>query len=93
MLIRILCQDKYETQKLSSLINTVDKDESLLVQVMDVFDDEVILQIKDESAHSVLFKNKTEAERFVDFIQSITDKEHKITNVKIIQDVIEITKQ
>ncbi|WOV92460.1 MAG: hypothetical protein R1F52_04905 [Candidatus Nitrosoabyssus spongiisocia] len=92
-MIRILCQDKYETQKLFGLINTVDKDESLLVQVLDVFDDEVILQIKDESAHSVLFKNKTEAERFVDFIQSITEKEHKITNVEIIQDVIEITKQ
>jgi hypothetical protein len=41
----------------------------------------VVFSIKDKSAHSVLFRDKIQVGMFIDFIQSIVDKEHKISDV------------
>ena len=74
----IVCQDKYESQKLASLIFVKDGYETFITEILNVFDNEVVFSIKDKSAHSVLLRDKDQVDVFIDFIQSIVDKEHKI---------------
>jgi len=90
---RIICEDKYEAQKLSSLIYVKDNKETFVTGILEIIDNEVIVSLKDKSAHSVLLKDKLEAESFADFIQSVIEQTSKITNTEVIENVVEITKE
>lgn len=89
----IICQDKYEAQKLTSLIFIKDGKETFINQVLNIIDNEVVISLKDKSAHSILLKDLKQAENFVDFIQSVTDKEHKIIDIITLENQVEIIKE
>ena len=78
---KITCQDKYEAQKLASLIFVKKGNETFITEILNVFDNEVVFSIKDKSAHSILLKDEKEVEIFTDFIQSVVEKEQKIIAV------------
>jgi hypothetical protein len=61
-------------------------------KIIKFIENEVILEIKDKSAHSILLKDKDQVEVFVDFIQSVVDHEHKIISTQIFEQEIEIVK-
>ena len=90
---KITCQDKYEAQKLASLIFVKNGNETFITEIIDIFDNEVVFSIKDKSAHSILLKNKTQVELFTDFIQSIIEKEQKIIDIATNEDKVEIFKE
>ncbi|MBI3639708.1 MAG: hypothetical protein HY223_05265 [Thaumarchaeota archaeon] len=90
---RILCEDKYEAQKLSSLIYVKDNKETFVSGILEIIDNEIIVSLKDKSAHSILLKDKLEAESFADFIQSVVEKTNRITNTEVIENMVEITKE
>ena len=90
---RIICEDKYEAQKLSSLIYVKDNKETFVSGILEIIDNEIIVSLKDKSAHSILLKDKLEAESFADFIQSVVEKTNRITNTEVIENIIEITKE
>jgi len=90
---KITCQDKYEAQKLASLIFVKNGKETFITEIIDIFDNEVVFSIKDKSAHSILLKNKTQVELFTDFIQSIIEKEQKIIDITTNEDKVEIFKE
>ena len=75
---KIVCQDKYEAQKIASLIFVKEGMETFITEILNVFGNEVVISIKDKSAHSVLFKDKSQVDTFIDFIQSVVEKKHKI---------------
>ena len=54
---KIVCQDKYEAQKLASLIFAKEGKETYVTEILNVFDNEVVISIKDKSAHSILLKD------------------------------------
>jgi len=58
-----------------------------------VIENEIVLSIKDNSAHSVILKDNNQALLFTDFIQSVIEKKHKITGTKIVENSVEITKE
>jgi hypothetical protein len=89
----IACEDKYEAKKLSSLIYVKENKESFITGILEVIDNEVIISVKDKSAHSILLKDKFEVESFADFIQSVIEEKHRISNTAINNDVVEITKE
>ena len=91
--IKIICQDKYEAQKLSSLIFVKEGNETFITEILNVFDNEVVFSIKDKSAHSILLKDEKQVEIFTDFIQSVVEKEHKILDISTNEDKIEIFKE
>ena len=90
---KITCQDKYEAQKLASLIYVKNGNETFITEIIVIFDNEVVFSIKDKSAHSILLKNKTQVELFTDFIQSIIEKEQKIIDITTNEDKVEIFKE
>jgi len=78
MKVRVSCEDKYECQKLSSLIFVKDSNETYISKILNIIENEVVMELKDKSAHSVLLKDKYQVEVFVDFIQSVLEGLHKI---------------
>ena len=93
MKISIICEDSYEAKKFASLIFIKDGKETFITSILNVVKNELIISLKDKSAHSILLKDETNVEKFVDFIQSVIDKEHKIVSTKILGHEIEIVKE
>ena len=93
MKIQITCDDKYEAQKLASLIFIKEGKETYITGILNVVKNELVISLKDKSAHSILLKNEDEVENFADFIQSVIDKEHTLISTKINEYVVEIIKE
>ena len=89
---KIICEDKYEAQKLSSLIYIKDNKETFIAGILEIIDNEIIVSLRDKSAHSILLKDKSEAESFADFIQSVVEKTNRVTNTEVFENIVEITK-
>ena len=91
--ITVFCQDKYEAQKLASLIFIKEEKETYITEILDVIENEVILSVKDKSAHSVNFKDSNQVSIFIDFIQSVLEKKQKIKDVVIAENTLKIIKE
>ena len=92
MKINIICDDKYEAQKLASLIFIKDGKETYITSILNVVKNELVISLKDKSAHSILLKDEANVEKFADFIQSVIDKEHNIIFTSTLEHQVEITK-
>ena len=93
MKVSISCQDKYECQKLASLIFIKDSNETYITKILNIIENEVVLELKDKSAHSVLLRDESQVEVFADFIQSVIELEHKIKSTSTSGQDIEIIKE
>ena len=93
MKINIVFDDKYEVQKLSSLIFVKEGKETYITSILNIIKNELVISLKDKSAHSILFKDEESVEKFADFIQSVLDKEHKIISTTIKEFNLEIVKE
>jgi len=91
--IIVTCQDKYEAQKLASLIFIKEGKETFIIEILDVIDNEIIISLKDKSAHSVLLQDSKQVNIFTDFIQSVIEKKHKILNTQTNENDVEIYKE
>ncbi len=92
MKIRVSCDDKYEAQKLSSLVFIKDANETFITAILNIVGNELVVALKDKSAHSIILKDEMQVELFADFIQSVIDKEHKIVSTAIFGQDVEIVK-
>lgn len=93
MKIKIRCDDKYEAQKISSLLFIKDMNETFITAILNIFDNEIVVALKDKSAHSIILKDKVDVDVFVDFIQSVIEKEHKIVSTVMLDEYVEIVKE
>ena len=93
MKIRISCDDKYEAQKLSSLLFIKDANETFITAILNIVVNELVVAFKDKSAHSIVLKDKANVDVFADFIQSVIDKEHKIVSSMVFEEDVEIVKE
>ena len=91
--VTILCEDKYEAQKLANLIFVNDAKETYVTEILNVIENEIVLSIKDKSAHSVILKDNDQVLLFTDFIQSVIEKNQKIVHTEITENSVEIIKE
>ena len=91
--VEIVAQDKYEALKLASLIFVKEGNETFITEIIDVFETEIVISIKDKSVHSIVLKDKDQVVKFTDFMQSIIEKKGKITDTLTNEDLVEITKE
>jgi hypothetical protein len=91
--ITILCRDKYEAQKLANLIFVNDTKETYVTEILNVVENEVVLSIKDKSAHSVVLEDNDQALLFTDFIQSVIEKKQKIVQTETVGSSVVIVKE
>ena len=90
--VEIVAQDKYEALKLASLIFVKEGNETFITEIIDVFETEIVISIKDKSVHSIVLKDKDQVVKFTDFMQSIIEKKGKIVDTLTKDDVVEIIK-
>ena len=93
MKISIECEDKYEAQKLASLIFIKEAKETYIKSILNVIKNEVVISLKDKSAHSIVLKDEEDVEKFADFIQSVIENEHRLVSTKIIENEVEMIKE
>ena len=60
---------------------------------MNVVENEVVLSIKDKSAHSVVLEDNDQVLLFTDFIQSVIEKKQKIVQTEIVENSVMIVKE
>jgi hypothetical protein len=89
----IVCDDEYEAQKLMSLIFIKEDKETYISGILNIIKNEIIISLKDKSAHSILLKDEKNVEKFADFIQSVFDQEHDLVSTKMNKSTIEIIKE
>ena len=89
----IVCDDEYEAQKLMSLIFIKEDKETYISGILNIIKNEIIISLKDKSAHSILLKDQKNVEKFADFIQSVFDQEHDLISTKMNKSTIEIIKE
>ena len=90
---KITCLDNYEAQKLATMIYIKDGKETFITKILNVVENEIVVLLKDKSAHSILLKDNSQVESFADFIQSVLEKDHKIIETTIIGNEVEIIKE
>lgn len=91
--VKIICSDKYEVTKLESIVLGQNRNQIFVRDILNVYDNEVIVYLQDKSAHSITLQDDIQAEKFVDFMQSILETRHKIINAATTGNTIEITKE
>jgi len=89
----IICEDAYEAQKLASLIYIKDDKETFIAGILEIIENELVISLKDKSAHSILLKDRKEAESFADFIQSVIENTDELLDTTVTENVVEITKE
>ena len=89
----IICQDKYEAQKLASLIFVNDTKETYVTEILNVIENEVVLSIKDKSAHSVILVDSDQVVLFSDFSQSVLANRQKIRQTETVGSSVKIVKE
>ena len=91
--VQIVTEDKYEAQKLASLIFVKEGHETFITEIIDVFETEIVIAIKDKSVHSIVLKDKEQVAKFTDFMQSIIEKKSNIIDTSTNEELVEIVKE
>lgn len=84
--IEVRCRDAYEALKLASLAYPHDgrarEGGAFASEVVTAYGDEVVLSLRDGSAHSVVLADDGQVEALADFMQSVSDGEHAIAGAE-----------
>ncbi len=85
------CDDRYEAEKLASLI-TVQKDNTIWVSGIEaVVGHEIVLQLKDKSSHAVLLKDEQTVMRLKSFLTNLLGGQIKIQSSSYSGSIVEIS--
>ena len=89
--LKFECDDHYEAEKLASLMS-VQKDNTVWVSGVEaVVGNEIVIQLKDRSSHSVLLKDEQTVVRFKSFITDLVKGKIKIQSSVCLGSMTEIS--
>jgi hypothetical protein len=89
--IEFECEDRYEAEKLASLMS-VQKDNTVWVsRVEAVIANEIVIQLKDRSSHAVLLKDEQTVMRLESFLTDLLGGQIKIQSGIYLGSVARIT--
>lgn len=76
--MKFQCDDRYEAEKLASLVS-VQKDDTVYVDgVSAVIGNEIVIKLKDKSSHAVLLKDRENVNRLKSFLLDVVNGKIKI---------------
>ncbi len=89
--VKFQCEDRYEAEKLSSLVS-VQKDNTVYVDgVTAVVGNEIVIKLKDKSSHAVLLKDEENVDRLRSLLLDVVEGKSKILSSDFSGSVTEIT--
>ena len=76
--VKFQCDDRYEAEKLASLVS-VQKDDTVYVDsVSAVIGNEIVIKLKDKSSHAVLLKDRENVDRLKSLLLDVVKGKIKI---------------
>ena len=85
------CNDRYEAEKLSSFMS-VQKDNTLWISgVVAAVDNEIVMQLKDWSSHSIVLKDEETVVRLKSFVMDVIKGKIRIYSSDFVESVARIT--
>lgn len=89
--VKFQCDDRYEAEKLASLVS-VQKDDTVYVDgVSAVIGNEIVIKLKDKSSHAVLLKDRENVDRLKSLLTDVVKGKIKIRASDFSGSVAEIT--
>jgi hypothetical protein len=89
--LKFECDDRYEAEKLASLLS-VQKDNTVWVSGVEaVVGNEIVVQLKDRSSHAVLLKDEQTVFRLNSFMTDLLEGKIKIKSTDCLGSVTGIT--
>jgi NADP-dependent 3-hydroxy acid dehydrogenase YdfG len=89
--LKFQCDDRYEAEKLASLVS-VQKDDTVYVDgVSAVIGNEIVIKLKDKSSHAVLLKDRENVDRLKSLLTDVVKGKIKIRASDFSGSVAEIT--
>jgi hypothetical protein len=89
--LKFECDDRYEAEKLASLLS-VQKDNTVWVSGVEaVVGNEIVVQLKDRSSHAVLLKDEQTVFRLNSFMTDLLEGKIKIKSTECLGSVTGIT--
>ena len=81
MIIKLLCNDSYEAEKLSSIFMRQKDELPYVTEIVKIIENELIVKLKDNSHHSILFKDSDNALNLMKIFSDLSSMGKKITSV------------
>lgn len=69
--LKFLCDDRYEAEKLASLVSMQKDGTVYVVGVTAVIGDEVVVKLKDKSSHAVVMKDKENVKKLEELLRDV----------------------
>ena len=89
--VKFECDDRYEAEKLVSLVS-VQKDDTVYVDgVAAVVGNEIVIKLKDRSSHAIQLKDKENVDRLKSLILDVVDGKIRVLSSDVSGTVAEIT--
>jgi hypothetical protein len=73
------CEDKYEAEKLAGFLATQKDNGTFLYGIAAIVQNEVVIILKDKSAHSIIMKDRETAVRLKSFIEDVLMQKKRIS--------------
>jgi len=85
------CDDRYEAEKLASLVS-IQKDDTVYVDdVAAVVGNEIVIKLKDRSSHAIQLKDKENVDRLKSLLLAVVEGKIRILSSDFSGSVAEIT--
>jgi len=89
--VKFECDDRYEAEKLASLVS-VQKDDTVYVDgVAAVVGNEIVIKLKDKSSHAVVLKDRENVDRLKSLLLDVVKGKIRIRSSDFAGSVAEIT--
>ncbi len=89
--IKFECDDRYEAEKLASLVS-IQKDDTVYVDdVAAVVGNEIVIKLKDRSSHAIQLKDKENVDRLKSLLLAVVEGKIRILSSDFSGSVAEIT--
>ena len=89
--LKFECEDRYEAEKLASLVS-VQKDDTVYIDgIAAVIGNEIVIKLKDKSSHAVLLKDRENVDRLKSLLLDVVKGKAKISFSDFAGSIAEIT--
>jgi len=89
--IKFECDDRYEAEKLASLVSIQKDDTVYVADVAAVVGNEIVIKLKDRSSHAIQLKNKENVDRLKSLLLAVVEGKIRILSSDFSGSVAEIT--
>ena len=92
MHITVRCADKYEALKLASMALVRKSRQTYIVSILNVIENEVVVSLRDKSAHSIVMYSNEEAEALAAYMQSVLEGAGRVEAADAVRDRVTLEK-